>query len=191
METVEKVIEVEQTVMEETADRLVWDKNNIYLDLVNKLGYFQCMNRNWNFTEELEPSDYVMWCAYLLKEEYGERFVDFTNENFNEEEGRLCISSNIVEQIVTHYFDVSIEYLQSDSLVYNEERNDYGIIHALYPLVSIDYTVLSIDEKKDSVVIEIKNECNNRQWIKVLTLVKKENEIKILSYKDKELLYTQ
>ena len=34
METVEKVIEVEQTVMEDTADRLVWDKNNIYLDLV-------------------------------------------------------------------------------------------------------------------------------------------------------------
>jgi len=137
--------------------------------------------QEWEKPEDIQPMNFVMWYGYktqslLTSENYcidGRDGLFFPEEEFEAE--------------IKKYFDVSVEYLRSDSSVYLKDEHLYQTPAALYPLVERTYDITNISFHGSVFHIEFTLNYVEQKAFKemILTLEKVDEGVHFLSYTSK------
>jgi len=109
---------------------------------------------NWNTAEGLSVKSYFSWFyAWSYKNGIGDEWRKYDMPG-TPELGN-AIDADIFEETITKYFDVSVEYLQSDHEVYDAENREYhkGIYFGKGATPEID--ILKIEKDADYEYIHI------------------------------------
>ena len=154
-----------------------------YDEYIDQLG-FLLNSPDWKTVMEISPTNYVMWYAMFVRNQHTSDDMYMSKYLVDNKDG-LFFPSDEFESGVTKYFDISIEHLRSDPVIYHEVEQLYSTPSALETLAETSFDITNVIESEWATQIEFVLNIGNSSEKKVLTLEKTSNGWRYVSYVSK------
>lgn len=154
-----------------------------YDEYIDQLG-FLLNSPDWQTVMEISPANYVMWYAMFVRNQHTSDDMYMSKYLVDNKDG-LFFSADEFETGIARYFDVSLEHLRSDPIIYLESEELYRTPSALETLAETSFDITNVIKSEWVTQIEFVLNIGNSSEKKVLTLEKTSNGRRYVSYVSK------
>lgn len=151
-----------------------------YEAYIDQLGYL-LNSPDWHAVTDISPTDYVMWYAFSVRDQHLSDEMHMSKYLIDNKDG-LFIPADEFESEVRRHFNVSIEHLKSDPVIYHETERLYSTPSALEQLAKSFYEITKVIEDDCTIQIDFVLTIENMSEAKTLVLEKDSSQWHYVSY---------
>lgn len=158
----------------ESSNKIQKENGSNYMEQVERLG--SLLRKDWKSAKDISVSDYVIWYGYKLQDS-----LSSLSQYLKDDQDGFFFPAEEFENEVTKYFNVSTDYLRSDSSIYLADEQLYRTPVALAPLSKLNFEIESIKEDETSTKIFVLLHFEGYDVHKILIIQNNASNVQYLS----------